>query len=206
VNDECVTGRPSDGSASTYDRHYRAGGFGYEADRRRWASWVREHYIRAFDLPPGGRLLDIPCGDGFWSSTFRDAGFKVTGLDLSEGGIEVARSRYPGIRFAIANAEEKLPVDLDGFDVVFSRAITHLHRRELITESSTRMIRNLMRYVAPGGVLLLSYNTKRDGSMDSAGTKVDHPISQLVALCERAGEVTRVELDIPDPPDHGVIT
>ena len=194
MNDDRVTGLPSDRSPSRYDRHYRAGGFGYEADRRRSESWVREHYIRAFDLPRGARLLDIPCGDGFWSSIFHRAGFRVTGLDLSEGGIEVARSRYPGIRFETANAEEDLPVDREGFDVVFCRAITHLHRRELITESSTRMIRNLMRYVAPGGVLLLSYNTKRDGSINAAGTKVDHPISGLVALCETAGEVTRVEL------------
>jgi 2-polyprenyl-3-methyl-5-hydroxy-6-metoxy-1,4-benzoquinol methylase len=177
---------------STYDRHYRAGGFRYEARRAHWEAWVRDHYIRAFDLRRGSRLLDIPCGDGFWSSIFHRHGFSVTGLDLSRGGIEIARARYQGICFDVANAEQDLPVPTEGFDVVFSRAISHLHRADVLTDSSTRMIRNLMRYVAPRGLLLVSYHTTRDGSV--VGVKHNHPVSSLVALCEMAGDVVHVEV------------
>lgn len=179
---------------SRYDEHYRSGGFGYEANRQRWEDWVREHYVRAFDFPSGCEILDVPCGDGFWSSILQGIGFHVTGLDLSVGGIETARVRYPHIRFEVADAERDLPVPTEGFEVVFCRGITHLHRTELVTASSTTMIRSLMRHVAPGGLLLVSYSTKRDGSIDVPGAKRHHPVSELVALCERAGDVTRVEV------------
>lgn len=177
---------------SHYDRLYAGGGFGYEAQRRRWRAWVRRHYVDAFGLQRGERLLDIPCGDGFWTSVLAELGLDARGVDLSPGGVEAAKSRYPDIEFAVGNAEQDLPFAERSFDVVFSRGITHLHRPELFTDESIRMARNLMRYVAPGGLLLVSYYTKRDGSL--ATRHAQHPVSDLVKLFEAGGDVFRVEV------------
>jgi SAM-dependent methyltransferase len=177
-----------------YDRHYRSGGFGYEAKRGRWKRWVRDHYIGEFGLRPGQSLLDIPCGDGFWSSLFAELGFNVTGVDLSEGGIEVARRQYLGVPFVVGNAEQLLPVPEGSFDIVFSRSITHLHQANLFTERSDRMVRNLMRYVRPGGLLLVSYYTLRDGTMPATGHHANHRLSDLVRLLEPAGDVFHVAI------------
>ena len=68
--------------ASDYDQHYAAGGFGYEERRDHWLAWARRHYVDAFGLKTG-RLLDVGCGDGFWTSVFRELGFEATGVDLS---------------------------------------------------------------------------------------------------------------------------
>jgi SAM-dependent methyltransferase len=178
--------------ASRYDQLYASGGFGYETCRPHWREWVRRHYVEAFDLRPRERLLDIPCGDGFWTSVFSELGFDASGVDLSPGGVEAARGRYAGIEFAIGNAEEDLPFDDRGFDVVFSRGITHLHHADLFREASLRMARNLMRYVRPGGLLLVSYHTRRDGG--HADRHAQHPVSDLVRLFEAAGDVFKVEV------------
>ncbi len=148
--------------------------------------------MQAFGLEPGQKLLDIPCGDGFWSSVFAKAGFVVVGVDLSPGGVEMARRRYPGIEFLTGNAEETLPVPQASFDVVFSRGITHLHRRELFTDRAFRVVANLMSYVKPGGILLISYHTKRDGA--GPDRHVQHPVSDLVRLVESAADPGRIEV------------
>jgi SAM-dependent methyltransferase len=181
---------PSEGSH--YDHLYGGEGFGYERQRGMWKRWVRRHYIRSFDLRRGERLLDIPCGDGFWASLFAHQGLRVSGVDISEGGIEAARRRYPDIDFQVGDAEGPLPYAPGEFDVVFSRGISHLHREDLWTEPTARMTRNLMSLVAPGGLLLVSIHTRRDGS--GSGVHAFHPISDLVRLFESVGDPYRVEV------------
>lgn len=43
--------------------------------------------------PPGGRILDVPCGNGRHALELAARGFKLTGVDLSEEFIEEARTR-----------------------------------------------------------------------------------------------------------------
>jgi len=177
--------------ASDYDRHYAAGGFGYEERREHWLAWARRHYVDAFDLPPG-RLLDVGCGDGFWTSIFSELGFEATGVDLSPGGIEAARSRYPGIPFLVADADEALPFEPGSFDVVFCRAISHFGEPDLEAPRVTSLIPRLMALLSPGGVLLASYHTTREGGTVHGRTY--HPVSALVRLLEHGGDPFRVEL------------
>ena len=177
--------------ASDYDRHYAAGGFGYEERREHWLAWARRHYVDAFDLPPG-RLLDVGCGDGFWTSIFSELGFEATGVDLSPGGIEAARSRSPGIPFLVADADEALPFEPGSFDVVFCRAISHFGEPDLEAPRVTSLIPRLMALLSPGGVLLASYHTTREGGTVHGRTY--HPVSALVRLLEHGGDPYRVEL------------
>jgi SAM-dependent methyltransferase len=180
------------GRSSHYDRLYQEGGFGYEKQRAMWRRWVRRHYIRSFALKRGERLLDIPCGDGFWASLFSGQGFRVSGVDVSEGAIEAARRRYPGIDFRVGDAEGPLPYASGEFDVVFSRGISHLHRENLWREATVRMARNLMELVSPTGLLLVSYHTRRDRSGSKA--HAFHPVSDLVKLFETVGDPYRIEV------------
>jgi 2-polyprenyl-3-methyl-5-hydroxy-6-metoxy-1,4-benzoquinol methylase len=44
-------------------------------------------------LPPGGAVLDLGCGSGWTSLFLARAGYEVTGLDISERMIAIARER-----------------------------------------------------------------------------------------------------------------
>lgn len=56
------------------------------------------------DLAPGAHLLDLCCGTGRISRILAERGFRVTGLDGSEGMLEFARQEAPGAHFARADA------------------------------------------------------------------------------------------------------
>ena len=52
-----------------------------------------EFIVRALDLEPGARVLDIGCGYGRHAIILAEMGYKVVGLDLSTSYIEVAREK-----------------------------------------------------------------------------------------------------------------
>src|SRR5262249_7159871 len=44
-------------------------------------------------VPPGGAILDAPCGTGRYFSLMADAGMQVTGVDQSAGMLAQARAK-----------------------------------------------------------------------------------------------------------------
>jgi SAM-dependent methyltransferase len=51
-----------------------------------------EFLEKTFDVKPGARLLDVPCGNGRHSIELARRGYRVTGIDLSEEFLAAARS------------------------------------------------------------------------------------------------------------------
>lgn len=178
-------------SPAPYDRHYQQGGFGYHDRIDHWRAWVRRNYIDRFGLRPGERLLDVGCGDGFWSSLFDEAGLVVCGFDLSPGGIQVARERYPGPSFAVGDLDSEFPFQDQQFDVVFARGLSHLCR-DIDGEPARRAIARMSRLVAPGGILLISQYSRRDGT--EVNSTVNYRASELFAAIETSADPIAYEL------------
>jgi ubiquinone/menaquinone biosynthesis C-methylase UbiE len=98
----------------------------------------------------GGRLLEVVCGTGHWSVYFCANGFEVTGVDISEPMITIARQRKvaDGI-FDVADAA-RLPFADDSFDA--AAAITAL---EFVADSN-KVVSEMARCVKkPGGTLIV---------------------------------------------------
>ncbi|HEX9765715.1 MAG TPA: class I SAM-dependent methyltransferase [Nitriliruptorales bacterium] len=62
--------------------------------------------IGLLDLPAGARIIDIPCGFGRFAGPLHDAGFDVTGVDLSEVQIRLAEERNPGPAYLVGDMRE----------------------------------------------------------------------------------------------------
>lgn len=71
-------------------------------------------------IVPGERILDIGCGTGETSLIAMDAGADVTGVDVSEPMLELARSRANG-RGTLLLADASEYQAEEGFDLIISR-------------------------------------------------------------------------------------
>ncbi|RCS54296.1 class I SAM-dependent methyltransferase [Bremerella cremea] len=58
--------------------------------------------------PPGSPLLDVGCGTGANAAWFAEQ-FPTTGIDVSRYAIELARQRFPQVRFACGTIEDIEP-------------------------------------------------------------------------------------------------
>lgn len=68
-------------------------------------------------LTPGSKVLDLACGVGYGSNILAEAGFRVTGVDISAEAIAFAKQHYSknGAEFICADARN---LELHDFDAV----------------------------------------------------------------------------------------
>jgi len=72
----------------------------------------------------GKKLLEIGCGSGHWSSFFAERGFSVTGIDISEAMLQIAKGKnIPNAVFQSGDAHS-LPFDDNSFDVTIFQSCT----------------------------------------------------------------------------------
>jgi SAM-dependent methyltransferase len=90
---------------------------------------VVEHYLRkrtrfVLEHCPPGAGLDVGCGTGVLAGRLASAGYAMTGIDPSDGMLEVMRSRTPAVT-AVHGSGTSLPFPDDAFDVVLCVAVMH---------------------------------------------------------------------------------
>jgi 2-polyprenyl-3-methyl-5-hydroxy-6-metoxy-1,4-benzoquinol methylase len=96
-------------------------------------------------------VLDLGCGNGWFSSALDRCGFDVTGVDHSESGIAIARREHPDVRFQRHDVMLPLEAELIGrFDAVVSiELIDHL-------PFPRRLIESALSALKPGGLLIVA--------------------------------------------------
>jgi SAM-dependent methyltransferase len=141
--------------AASYDQFYR------QPNYFQYRDWLYRPFIRALiktaGLQKGNRVLDIGCGQGFFTSLFADEGMDSLGADLSAEGVAQARNFYgkSGAKFEVGDAL-RLPY-ASTFDCVYSRSCSLYNRPDFAEQREVTDA--LLGYVRPGGVLIFDYYT-----------------------------------------------
>lgn len=106
-----------------------------------------------------GLSCDLGCGPGHIARYLSQRGVEVCGIDLSAGMVEQARQLNPGIEF-LQGDMRALPVpDNTWAGIAAFYAIVNLSARDLL-----QSLREMLRALAPGGRLLLSFHMGEDTS------------------------------------------
>ena len=118
------------------------------------------HYLPKvvdFSAFRGQRLLEVGCGIGTDLVRFAKGGARVTGIDLAETAIDLARKNFElnGVaaeELRVANGEA-LPYADASFDVVYGHGVVQY------TADAPKLIREMHRVLKPGGTgIFMVYN------------------------------------------------
>ena len=106
------------------------------------------------DLPPDATILDLCCGTGQLIQPLIKAGYRVTGLDGSEGMLAYARQNAPQATYLLEDARSfHLPEQFDG---AFSTSASLNHIMTL--DDLTQVFRNVHQALRPNGLFAFDLN------------------------------------------------
>jgi SAM-dependent methyltransferase len=127
------------------------------ADAYATLEFANTYYLAYRDLPKiladqvvGVRALDFGCGTGRSTRFLRKLGFNVTGVDVSEDMLRIARSTDPTGDYRLVTGDNFDKMDVGAFDLVLS-AFTF---DNIPGAMKTRVFRDLGKLLAPDGTIV----------------------------------------------------
>ncbi len=136
--------------------------------------WIRQHVQMA-----GTEIVDIGCGGGILAESMAKAGATVTGIDMAEGPLAVARLHQhesgAEVDYRQATAEELASEAAESFDIV-----TCLEMLEHVPDPS-EVIRSCAALVKPGGHVFFSTINRNPKSFAFAIVGAEYVLKLLPA-------------------------
>jgi len=119
-------------------------------------SSVRERVVDFTRAPEGSKILDIATGTGKQAFAFAKRGYDVSGIDLSEAMLKVAKkkNRYPNVKFEVGDAAN-LPFENASFDVACISFALH----DMLLTIRERTLKEIVRVTrAEGTIVIIDYS------------------------------------------------
>lgn len=113
---------------------------------------ILPNLTRVLSLKQGERVLDLACGQGFFTREFAKTGAAVQGADIAPELIKEAKKHGAGIRYDVASAETLSFADDESFDtVVCVLALQNM-------ENLGKVCKEVERVLVPGGRFVMVLN------------------------------------------------
>ncbi|MEE9524980.1 MAG: class I SAM-dependent methyltransferase [Candidatus Woesearchaeota archaeon] len=158
-----------------------------------------QEYLDDFSklLPANAKILDVGCGPGRDAKLFSEKGFNVTGIDLSESMLRIAKKIAPKAKFKIMDLR-KLDFEDKSFDVIwFVASLLHIKKKD-----ARRTLNEMYRVLKPEGVMALSVKKGKGEGLgkDNRYSQMEkyrayYTKDELKKLLENAGfKIIKIEL------------
>jgi ubiquinone/menaquinone biosynthesis C-methylase UbiE len=115
-----------------------------------------------------GSVLDIGCGTGRDAKALHDMGFDVSGIDLSENMLKLAKLKAPDVPFELMDFRHLRFKD-DSFDGVWANATLFLVQRDEVDD----VLREAWRVLKKGGIGFLSFKEGEGLQVKSLENKLE---------------------------------
>jgi len=99
-------------------------------------------------------ILDLGCGEGRYSVLFREQGFKVVGVDISEILIRSGKKKFPHLNLVVGDMSA-IPIIPEKFDIVLSLFTSFGYLEE--DEENQKVLCSIHQSLRPGGIFWLDF-------------------------------------------------
>lgn len=163
-----------------------------------------ERMISWLGLPPGAKVLDLCCGMGRHSLVLAEAGYKVTGLDLSEVLLHEARAQSGAEQVTWLRSDmRELPLEGD-YDAVVNLFTSFGYFEEDMEQ--VKVLCEIHRMLKPGGKFVIDYlnpdyvihnlvphSTREDGELviDESRRIEDGYVKKDIIITPKQGTASR---------------
>jgi len=135
--------------------------------------------IRALELRPGCRVLEVGCGAGRTLARLRSLGVAADGLDLLRPMLRAARRGSPRLRLVRASAGA-LPLRNECYDRVCMESVIGFQG-----EADARAIlREILRVLKPGGLCVAAEAVWKPGVTPGAAGRIHRSCLEDFGLCQ----------------------
>ena len=174
-------------------------GFGFPegAGRFRFHAEVKIVQRLAAGLRPEGAVLDLGSGVGYWSEFFAGNFSHVVAVENSASLYEALRERsasHPNIKAIRGNVMEFEPTER--YELIFlGGLLMYLNEADLIA-----LLRKLLPFLSPGGMILCRESTVREGTVTRVGEyqATYRSVEAYDAVFQRSGfAIGRREINSP---------
>ena len=157
-----------------YDTFYKGEGFRYYPPG--FTRRVLSSLCARARVTPGAHVLDVGCATGYYSAIFSSLGYRVTGIDISESGIEKAREMYPDLRFEVQDATD-MPYEAGSFDLVFAHGVSVANTKDM--QKLHRWFDHLLHVTSAGGTVAFLGGSDLSGRESSTSTWYNHTWEEI---------------------------
>jgi len=122
------------GVAKWYDKHLTG-------EDTYHAKVLLPNLLRLVAPHKGERILDIACGQGYFTKAFAETGATLTGVDVSEELLAIAKERSPEIAYKKSDAEDLSILEDRSFDkALIVLAMQNIARPERLASEVARVL------------------------------------------------------------------
>ena len=143
------------GQANSYNENYKQENFFH------YQEWIYAPYISSLiafcGLERGASVLDVGCGQGFFSYLFNKQGMKVHGIDTADTGILAAQSLYGSLGITFSVADVHSVIFPQRFDCIFVRSCS-LYNTDAFPFQK-EVTGSLLRHLKSTGTFIFVYNS-----------------------------------------------
>jgi len=115
-------------------------------------------------IPPGSKMLDLGCGPGLYTARLSNAGYEVTGIDLSRRSIAYAKEHDPKTKYICQNY-----LEMDYTEVFDAITLIYCDYAALTPDERKILLEKILRALKPNGLFVFDVFTER-----TTKGKIDH--------------------------------
>jgi SAM-dependent methyltransferase len=131
-------------------------------------------------------VLDVGCGHGLIHPYLSGTSYRLTGIDVAEDAIEIARRRNPHVDYDVYDGS-RLPYADESFDVIITIGVMH----HVAVDQRNTFVSEARRVLRPGGTFVIFEHNKLNPLVQWVAARIPFDRNAVLLTSWRTQQLVR---------------